>query len=139
MNQQDQFNQELLEFQTSNQFPKQDIPLMFHEWAKIALAFVPMAKNNISGDEFIAMCNKEADSDYTLFEFGIMLQSLEGRTMNDMQLTVAEYADFLDTLSKMRSIYMGYIQPEAIRIQRKMSTMNAIQNPGAKKIPIGKA
>lgn len=121
---QDKFNEELVNFQLSNTFPKEDIPLEFNRWAKIALSFIPVAKNNITGEEFKEMMSKTASSEYNLFEFGIALNGISHRSMKDFNMELTEYCDMLAACAELQTKYNDIIKPEAAAIQQRIQYEN---------------
>lgn len=141
MNQQEmqqQFKDELFEFQKATAFPSISIPENFSDWVKVAMQKYSPAKLNFPLDEYERVYYK-TDNKYNIYQLANIIWMLDQQTPNDMGMEMLDYLSFQKVVIEIGKDISAIVEPEVTRIQRKISTMNSLQSPQGKRIPIGKA
>lgn len=141
MNQQEmqqQFKDELFEFQKATAFPSISIPENFSDWVRTAMQRYSPAKLNFPLDEYERVYYK-TDNQYNIYQLANIIWMLDQQTPNDMGMEMLDYLSFQKVVIEIGKDISAIVEPEVTRIQRKLNTMNSLQAPQGKRIPIGKA
>lgn len=135
---QQQFKDELFEFQKATAFPSISIPENFSDWVRTAMQRYSPAKLNFPLDEYERVYYK-TDNQYNIYQLANIIWMLDQQTPNDMGMEMLDYLSFQKVVIEIGKDISAIVEPEVTRIQRKISTMNSLQSPQGKRIPIGKA
>lgn len=135
---QQQFKDELFEFQKATAFPSILLPAHFSDWVKTAMLKYSPAKLNFPLDEYERVYYK-TDNQYNVYQLANIIWMLDQQSPSDMGMEMLDYLSFQKVVIEIGKDISAIVEPEVTRIQRKLNTMNSLQAPQGKRIPIGKA
>lgn len=141
MNQQEaqkQFQEELFAFQKATAFPSISLPAHFSDWVRIAMLKYSPAKLNFPVPDYEEVFNK-TDNKYNLYQLANIIWMLDQQSPNDMAMAMLDYISMQKVVVEIGKDIAAIVEPEVVRIQRKINTLNSLAQPQGKRIPIGKA
>lgn len=126
---QKQYDKELMNYLSTEQFPANGIPFKFIEHKNFAMSFETPKSLNVSISGFQNLFTATEGTEFVMHEMLVAITAMQNRTYQDHRRyneveSMSEYIDFLSDLEELTSAYNGIFKPYQEKLLRKYQTLD---------------